>query len=446
MIYLILAAYLLIRVFTYFSSVVPLGYDPGLYLYLFRSYSHVSPLSYTSLPNWLIEVYPPLLPFLVRLVTPIFTPEQILIPLVLVAALTLFGATYYAAKQLFDQKSALVAISLLSLSLIQYRFYWYYYVKNIFAVSILLVLAVLLKKQSKWAYLLAPALVLLHQPTAILMGVLLIVPIILRKATRYHCQVIVAVAASFLAYYIPNFTHALLPFLPAFMTSLVPGFLSGKFGQESGTFYGIKEAIWYMLPYLPFAAIGMLQGWKKYPGLVVTTIVSLFFALGVFLSRRFIPMLDILLIIWASAVLAKLKAKTLAIYFVMLAVLFFSQLPKASQSLIAPDEFSEISLLRTTEPDSYILVADNEYTPWVYGYSLRRPITPGFGEYDTYWTYAQWDQFWGIKDPAVAIELLKKLPKPLYIYLGDKDRPFSFRPVGECYTRFSYHVYQFVCE
>ncbi|MEI6690270.1 MAG: hypothetical protein WCL07_00810 [bacterium] len=438
MIYIIFIAYLLIRIFPYFSSVVPLGYDPGLYLYLFRIYSHISPFSFTSLPSWLVEVYPPLLPFLVWLVTPIFTPEQILIPLILLAALSLFAATYFLVKNFFNTKAATIAVALLSLSIIQYRFYWYYYVKNIFAVSLLLVLAVMLRRKSKWIYLIAPALVLLHQPTAILMGVLLM--------ARANYKVIAVVALTFAAYYLPNFAHTLLPFLPAFATSIVPGFLSGKYGQESGTFYSVKESIWYMLPYLPLAVVGVWNNFRKYPELARTLLVSAFFAFGVFLSRRFIPMLDILLIIFASATLAKLKVKTLCIYFMALALIFCMQFLKASKTLIQEDEFKEIALLRTTEPGSYILVADNEYTPWVYGYSLRKPITPGFGEYDIYWSYNEWDQFWLSGNRTIELDLLKKLPKPLYIYLGDNQRPVNFRPEGECFVRFSWHVYQFVCK
>lgn len=447
MIALILIAYLLIRVGPYFLSSVPLGYDPGLYLYLFRTYSHFSPFAYTSLPTWIQEVYPPLLPFVVRLTSSVMTPEQILIPLVLLAALALFCSLYYLMNNLFDKKAAMTSVLLLSLSIIQYRFYWYYYVKNIFAASLLLCLVVLMKKKSRLAWIVAPAIILLHQPTAILMVILLLSHLIFAKERRFGLTTIGITILTFIVYYIPNYQVTILPFLPSFMKSLLPAFLSGNFGQESGTFYKLTEAFWYFAMYLPFAIYTIWKGkLKANKELVILLLFSFIFSAGVFLSRRFIPFLDLLLIIFAATSISKIKIKFVIPYFIILALIFSRLLPSQSKTLIAIDEFSEIKLLSTTEPDAYVLVADNEYTPWIYGYSMRKPIAPGFGEYDLYWSFPEWDKFWESGDRQVELDLLKKLPKPLYIYLGDRQRQISFRPEGECFTRFSWHVYKFECE
>ncbi|MEI8233044.1 MAG: hypothetical protein WCG44_04915, partial [bacterium] len=125
---------------------------------------------------------------------------------------------------------------------------------------------------------------------------------------------------------------------------------------------------------------------------------------------------------------------------------FGRALPSQAKPLIMEDEFSEIKLLSTTEENANILVADNEYTPWIYGYSGRVAIAPGFGEHDVYWSESEWEDFWSGDNREREIELLKKIPKPLYIYLGDKQRMITFRPEGSCFSRFSWHVYKFECK
>ncbi len=440
MIALIFIYYFLIRLYPYFFSPVPVGYDPGLYLYLFRQYSHVSPLAYTALPDWLLTVYPPLVPFLVRMATPFVAPEQMLIPLILLASMTLFISVYYSAKMLYDKKTAIVALGLMTLSIVQYRLYWYYYLKNIFALALLVILIPLYRKQSKIAWIIAPAIILMHQPTSIFLGLLLIVPLFQKKASRYHAVSIGLTLMAFMAYYLPNFQTTLAPFLPGFIKGLIPS-------AESGTFFNFSEALLYMAPYIPLAVFTM---WKEkfetYPEIGVMLIASVLSSLGMFLSRRFIPFLDIFLILLAAPVLSRMSKKIQISVFVILIGMNIWYVKTNSGALILTDEYREIQMLRTTEPESYILVADNEYTPWVYGYSLRKPITPGFGEYDVYWTNDEWNQFWMSGDPIVEQQLLSKLPKPLYIYTGDKDRLFKFKPTGACFEKTSWHVHKFVCE
>jgi len=439
MIYLIFAIYLILRITPYLYSVVPLGYDPGLYLYLFKQYSQIKIFDYTSLPRWLVEVYPPLLPFMVRVVTPLISPEHILIPLALIVATVLFSAVYYLTNHLYGKKAGLLALAILTLSIIQYKFYWWYYVKNILAVGLTLILIVLMQKKSKLAYLVAPAIILLHQPTAIV-GVALI---LLRKPDKHSLLTLGASAMAFGLYYIPTWQTAITPYLPGFLSSLTPA----KYGTESGTFYSLSESFWYMLPYLPLSIAALFNSKvRKSREMITLLLTSLVLAGGVFLSRRFIPVLDMTLIILASAMLAQFNRKIIVGYMLILMICFGRALPSQAKPLIMEDEFSEIKLLSTTEENANILVADNEYTPWIYGYSGRVAIAPGFGEHDVYWSESEWEDFWSGDNREREIELLKKIPKPLYIYLGDKQRMITFRPEGSCFSRFSWHVYKFECK
>jgi hypothetical protein len=251
---------------------------------------------------------------------------------------------------------------------------------------------------------------------------------------------------AFGGYYLPNYELTLLPYLPGFLKSLVPGFLAGNFGQASGTFYSLGQAALYALAYLPLALVTLWRKtWRSAPEIIVLLVASFIFSCGIFLSRRFIPVLDLMVILLAAITLAQVSKRILISYLLILAGIFGQLFPSQSASLIADDELAEIKLLTTTEPEAHILVADNEYTPWIYGYSGRPAIAPGFGQFDIYWTNADWNQFWLSDDRQTEIDLLKKLPQPLYIYLGDRQRQIKFKPLGDCFSRYSWHVYRFRC-
>ena len=201
-----------------------------------------------------------------------------------------------------------------------------------------------------------------------------------------------------------------------------------------------------MLPYLPLSVYGFYLNSKskKYPYLNLLFIISFLIPLfGLFLGNRFIPFFDLFAIILAGYAATKVKFIRLFVPFLIVFILLY--ILRNSQPLINQDEFNEIKLLSTTPANSYILVTDNEYTPWIYGYSSRNSITPGFGEFDTFWSSADWQQFWLSNSRSTEISLLKKLPQPLYVYFGDKTTNIKFKPEGDCFQRFSWHVWQFVC-
>ncbi|HPJ16822.1 MAG TPA: hypothetical protein PK639_01150 [Candidatus Woesebacteria bacterium] len=402
MIWLLFGFYLILRLYPYFLSPVPLGYDPGLYLYLWRHDLSI---------DWLKQVYPPLIFWLGKLLSIFTDPANFLIPLSFVVASILFYSIYLYTK-------SKATLFLLAISAVQYRFWWYYYIKNILAIAFIFFYLHFFQKKSKWAYLFVTLIVLLHQPTAIILFFFLLL--------QKNFKAIILFLLTFAAYYLPNYDQTLKQFIVG---------VASNFGTASGTFYDLPQALLLILPYLPFALISIKNKKNNLmtAGFILTLIIPLF---GLFLSRRFIPFFDIFTIILAGYSLPKFKP-----YYFLLIIFSLFFVYKNSASLISYDEFYEIQQLQTVPEDAYLLVTDNEYTPWAYGYSGLKPITPGFGEYDTFWSYDQWVQFW---DNHNQIELLKLLPQPLYIYSGDKSKRF-FVGEGDCFTRFSWHVWKFNC-
>lgn len=428
MIFLIFALYLLIRLYPYFLLPVPLGYDPGLYLYLWKQYQSISLFKFTSLPKWLVEVYPPFLPFIGKIISFVISPDHFLIPLSFVIAALLFLSIYLYSKNFW-------IMFLLAISAIQYKFWWWFYIKNILATSFIFFYLYFDKQKSKWKWIFIPLIVLTHQPTAIIFFLILIF--------KRKLKPILLFLLAFALYYLPNYQLTIKPFLQATVSTV---------GQESGTFYSLSESLRLMWVYLPLTFYGIYLSIKKRTNkmeiflLVISFLIPLF---GLFLSQRFIPFFDLFALILAgygaSIFFAKHK-KIALLYSLLLLVFVGTYVYKNSAAKINNDEYQEIKLMSETEADAYILVVDNEYTPWIYGWSDRKTIAPGFGEYDNYWTYEQWDSFWQSDNRATELELLKKLPGPLYLYFGDKQRlSVKAKPEGDCFERYSWHTFKFLC-
>ena len=406
MIFLLLIFYLLIRLFPYSLSPVPVGYDPGLYLYLWNHN--------LSIP-WMKTVFPPFIFYLGKFLNFFTTPKNYLVPLSFVFAAILFLSIYLYTKSKWT-------LLLLSVSALQYRMWWYYYIKNILAMSFIFFYLYFDKQKSKLKYLFPLLLPLIHQPTAIIFFLVI--------AFQHDFESIFLFLLSFMVYYLPNYSTTVAPYLPGVVSTL---------GLASGTFYTLPQSLLLMLPYLPLAFFSLRKN-----KLITFMFAFCFFIplFGFFLSLRFIPFLDIFTVVLAGYTLEKISHKPFkTIYSCLLIIFALVYVFRTSPALIANDEFNEIKLLSTTPVNAIILVTDNEYTPWVYGYSNRKAIAPGFGENDIYWSKTDWNKFWAGQD---QIELLKKLPQPLYVWSGDKSAS-TFTPTENCFTRFSWHVWQFNC-
>lgn len=427
MIFLIFALYLLIRLYPYFLSPVPLGYDPGLYLYLWKQYQSISLFKFTSLPKWLIEVYPPFLPFMGKIISFVISPDHFLIPLSFAIAALLFLSIYLYSKNFW-------IMFLLTISAIQFKFWWWFYIKNILATAFIFFYLYFDKQKYKWKWVFIPMIVWTHQPTAIIFFLILIF--------KRKLKPILLFLLAFALYYLQNYQLTIKPFLQATISTM---------GEPSGTFYSLSESLRLMWVYLPLTFYGIYLSIKKRTNklevfmLVISFLIPLF---GLFLSQRFIPFFDLFALILAGygASIFFVKHKKLAIVYALLCLVFVGNyVYKNSRAKILNDEFNEIKLISETETDAYVLVTDNEYTPWIYGWSNRKTIAPGFGEYDIYWTYEQWDSFWQSDKRATELELLKKLPEPLYLYFGDRQRQIKAKPEGDCFERYSWHTFKFLC-
>ena len=86
------------HLYPYFLSPVPLGYDPGLYLYLWRHDLSIS---------WLKTSFPPIIFYLGKLLSFFTTPEHLLIPLSFLVLISLFVSLFLPSSISFGGTTTL---------------------------------------------------------------------------------------------------------------------------------------------------------------------------------------------------------------------------------------------------------------------------------------------------------------------------------------------------
>jgi len=460
---LILLPFIFERIFPYLNNLIPVGYDPGFYLYLFKKYSEISLFSFNNLPPWLINMDEIGIGMVGKFLTVFFLSEKILIPLIIFFSVLLFFSVYFLSKKLWGEKTAFWSSFIFACSAIQFRVYWYFYLKNIAAMSFLLFAFYFLSSGSYLAIIFSVLVFYFHRPTAIILLITLLVSLIFQKKERkYYSIVLISTLILSLPYYIITYNNSIKPLIGMVVNSFLPKAVGGSLGIPSGSFFDIDQFLLLSLPYLFFGLYGFYLNFKQKKNLFLTipfifTFIVVFFRL--FFSRRIIPFFDLFLIIFAGFGvvefsksklfnnLPKFIKRTSGFIYALILIVFISIcVYKTGQPLITEDEFKEIRMLNKVEENAYILVTDAEYTPWVYGWSDRKPIAPGFGEYDIYWTTEDWFKFWKSGDRDIELQLLQKLPKPLYIYSGDHQATSNkFKLEGECFEKINYRTYRFLC-
>lgn len=415
-----------LRFYPYLHDQIPLGYDPGLYLYGFKNFPFTNP--------WLKAMFPPGLFAFVKLIP--IDPTYLVIPLILFFSTLLFFSVYLFVNRLFGKKAALWAIFLLGCSLVGYRVYYWYYLKNIAALALLFFTFYCLLGKSYWAIFWAVLTVYFHSPTDFILYSALISGFLFFKGRRpYFLLTLILTLFFALPYLISNFSFSFAPILEGITTSI---------GKPSGTFYEPPEVLVLSILYLPLGLLAFIKNYKKTPflilpifGLIITAVLKLFF------YRRLLIYLDIFLLIFAAYYLSKIKNKLFLLIFILLNLVYISFfVNRTAHPLINHDEFKEIQSINL---DGYLLSTDEMNSPWLMGYSQsKQVISTGLNPADNYWTKDEWNQFW-FGSLAQEIALLKKLPQPLYLYHSDRQPPTPFMTDYRCFTKISWRVYKFIC-
>jgi len=425
---------LITRIIPFLSSEAPLGYDTGIYKKNIEDFRNALPnLPQVSKGGWLAQE-----PWGLYLSTNLlslagFSGNQILYGYYILLNLLLGLSVYVLVKRFFNTNAAILSLFIFSLSLTQFQAYWMMYYKNIAGLFLMLMAFYLLRQKSWLAIPVAGFLGGLHQPTFLIFGLAMTAHFIFNKDKKYHLISGISVLATAFSLYIHN-PQAIFQFISPDLQELVKIFGPGA---GAGTFLDFNLYRQIITFYLPFAVLGLIYLIKKRQFNYLFFYFIFNFAIvyfGLIFHNRFIIHLDIIVIILAgisaSYILAKFlptwTGKAAICILLMGAIYILGMVVLNKKPLISQEELAEIKSLSTlTKEDEYVMATDSFYSPWIYGYSERKTIAPGLFEHNK-WNKEKWAAFWFSSDLELRHLLLDEYQKPIYIFVGDKQKKIDF--------------------
>ena len=447
--------FLITRIFPYINNPVPTGYDAGLYLLNFKTFPDI--------PQWVrLGFAPGLYAFMYPFFKIGISPESVLIPLSIFSQIVLFFSIYFVGKKMFGEKISLFILFIFSVSAVQFRTFWYYYVNNTFGLSfLLLALYFFGKKKFVLAMLFSLLVGFFHLPTLLILSLIIVLEFLFNKNQRlFYLGALSFLGLGLFLYYLPQFKQTIQPFFSPMLKSALPlRMISGQPAPYGGAFYDLATFLVLSILYLPLVVYGLYSVKDKLYALrpfVIGLIVTSLLVLTKFsFHQRFLIHLDIFLVFFAGLGLHFLfekyqkKKETidfLKFYVLILVIFIFGFIFKTSSPLINKSLLAEIKYFGKTAPPGYILSLSREDPAWLMGYTDNKVIAQGFGGEDKYWTTSQWQDFFENRPAEEKIRLLKLLPRPLYIFINDTNAyRFDNLKIIPCFKNKTLHFVSVGC-
>ncbi len=415
---LVFILFLILRIIPYLNNGIPTGYDGGIYIHVIKFFPDI--------PNWLISQY---YSFLFFLTFPIkllgITPQYIVVPFAILIQIFLLYSMYWIIKKISNKQTALIAAFILSISAIQMRTYWFFYLKYILSLTFFLYYLYFSGKKSYFrAGFFGVLVAITHLLTFSILIPVAIIDAIISKGSRLGKTVsFVSIFIISLLFYLPYFSQTIISnFIPN-----VANLVSSNFVQkdiEGGTFYPIYISILLSAVYLPLAIYGIVKTIKTkneelQPFLITLFLTVFLIIIKVSFFRRIFILTDLMLIVYASIGFALIK-EIQKFYIAVLILFAFIFTLKTSDKLINEQNLQEIS---RTKADNYVLSTAKEDTAWLLGYTNGKVIAWNYGGYDKYWNYNQWSKF---LNTNISVEekvgMIKLLPDQTIIYIDDNTK------------------------
>jgi len=423
------------RMIPYQNNTVPLGYDPGIYKYIFERFQKALPdIPEEELDSWIRTGFPSGLPTLIdELYLLGFTTDEILKIVFIIFSSLLILPIYLVAKKYFGKEASIIASLLYALSYAQLKTFWFMYYKNVIGMALLLFTIYFIdqddRRHTPLMILFATMLGFTHRPTFIILVMVWLSYILinLKKFDKLKENVIRVLATGILLFtlYLPRFNETMLkPLEGVFGSILEPGIIG------PGTFFSLFEYQFASLSYLPFALLGFfyLAIRKRFNPIFLWFLINGFIVyFKIMFYNRFVIQLDIVVIILASAgllygIIIPLSKKRIGLLITLLLLVSSGIVTYNStldmKPLLTSTQLASIQKIpQLTEEDAYVMATTSYYSPWILGYSGRKTIAPGLFDYDK-WKEKDWRRFWLAKSLDEIKDLLDMYEKPLYIFIG----------------------------
>lgn len=414
--------YLFTRLFLFtHEGAAAFGYDTGIYRHLIDGYyekihdKSVVPFGFASYSNFLKILH--------------VSTDDVLLSWYILFSVLLFFLFYLFVKTYVDSKTALIAVFLFSISLVQYEFYWWFYYRSFLALNFVFLAFILFRYRSYLAVFPLIAIGTVHVLTLIPLGLTMLGLVILEKENRKYffitgfialCGVLVLNFREF-AIYLPHIVQT---------GARVSNLNSGQ-SEFSGQFIDFTFFWKHTFLYLIFGFIGWFSFFKKYSIVSLLFIFSLLpIIFSILFYRRFFVFVDICLIFFAAVFLKNIfdiKKQRLCVgvflFFAGMGIFLTSNFVLEKQPLISHVDLENIVQLNMI-PSAQVISISSATAPWLYGFTHHRIIAPGIFE-ENKWNQNQWQVFWTSPYQNERHELLKQYELPLFVYVGPFERGFS---------------------
>jgi hypothetical protein len=407
----------------------PLGYDAGMYRYLFLAYEpYWPPFTLPTLPPWALE-HPVGLFILTTPLLKLGLPVDWLIGWIwnlMPVALALVLAWVTSKRYERDIFPWVLAAALCSAAYFDgfAAMYW-----KTYAALLFMILAMhFVGRLSPWALPFALLTFVTHHQTGLILGLalgswwLVSIPTHWRKTRwRWGTLLVVAVAGLSLLFYLPHWDRAVMGPLLSILSLQGDAAPAGAFPEAA--FYVGKAGL-----LLALGLGGLAWSLRKERGSVWQMSVlwcAVFILFKLVFYRRFFLQLDFFLLPFAALAARDLwktlgpGARRYVVPVLLAAQAVVSFRVAQVRQPVAPDATFEqvIALRESVPPDAFVLGLENQSAVVLRGWLPDHGVG-GPGLFDFPWTYAQWETFL-LGSQVDRANLAARLPASSYVYASD---------------------------
>jgi hypothetical protein len=408
---------------------IPLGYDPGIYRYLFLQYAQsLSSFSFPELLPWATE-HPSGLFVLASPFIAVGLPVDALIgwmwnlfPVILIVVFSII---------MTKREGRAVGVCVLLMGILSQAFFdgfFAMYMKAYVALLLTIYTYFLAEKKSMWFVLTALAAVLIHQQTGLILTLSLGIWWLFSlknnwSDAKYRRITYVLGLAGVIAliWYIPQWERAI-------WSPLKSIFLLRGDNAPAGAFPDASFYVHTMGVVLLLGIFGLVISTKKDKGSLwqlSVLVCAVFILFKLVFYKRFYLQLDFFLMPFAAIALvwiwntasAYWSRGLLIMVLIAQAVIGFQAMQLRAPRFSARELTQITALSNTIEPDASVIALENISGTWLRGWLPYRKIgAPGLFDYPN-WSYDQWETFVdGTQKDRKA--LLQELKGPVYFLLS----------------------------
>jgi hypothetical protein len=447
------------RVAPYFSSMIPLWYDPWVYRGIFTAYLHLAPwFHFWHVPYRIM--HEPLRGILSVIVNKLWISIDTRLTFWLGFFSLLWWCFVFLLTKKYSKQAAIFAMIIFWISIIQYHAFALCYYKQVLWIDVMLALLLLRNNKKYRASIpLLIALILLHRTTTLYLWATSFIFILLqyittKKLNTKFILVWIISGIAWMALYGPLFLRLIADFFHPLVSTI-------WWTWVQGDFFSMREFRWFtMFLIAPTLYAVYLKIKHKEYDLIFSWFILWIVrtCIGLLNAKRVELFLDVFMILMTGYALFHLFQKSkwrlngiVYIFVALQMVYYFWYVSENNTPLITKWEMQSITSLEDVVPENWIVVVtDSAISPRVVGYANRDRIAPWLSDINTR-THTQRNQ----RRPAngqtkcAMFQVYKKLDRPLYMR---ESKLFRIEDIswGTCFKFIredKYHkVYQVVLE